>query len=366
MAMLPQPPSDSPTVKAIYAYHESQRESRPRTYVGASQIGHACARKLWYDFRHCGQAEFDGRMLRLFETGDLAEIRFVTELKAIGCEVYDVDPNTGEQFEVKSLGGHFSGHMDGAGRGFPEAEKAWHVLEFKTHNAKSFAQLKAKGVKASKPMHYAQMACYMKLTGMKRAFYLAANKDTDHLYSERLRWEDVKDDAERLMDRAESIINASQPPEKIGDSADHYNCKWCEHTDRCHGTDAVGPAVRCGTGCRTCVYSTPEMDTDQGRWSCGYHTITLTVEKQEIGCPNHLFIPDLVTFAKPVDSSPDWIEYENQDGAKWKNGKEHYDSKELADLPKSLVGAGAFADMKEVFGDDIQIERIRQDGNKEI
>ena len=358
---LPQPPEDSRTVQAIYAYHESLRETRPRTYVGASQIGHPCERKLWYDFRHCGGQAFDGRMLRLFQTGDLAEFRFVDELKGIGCTVHDVDPATGEQFEVKSLGGHFSGHMDGAGCGFPEAEKAWHVLEFKTHNAKSFAKLKSEGVKKSKPQHYAQMVCYMHLTGMKRALYLAANKDTDHLYSERLRYEDCREDAQRLMDRAERIIKSPQPPERIGDSADHWNCKWCEHTDRCHGTDAVGPAVRCGTGCRTCVHSTPEMDTEDGRWSCKQHHVTLTVENQAVGCEDHLFIPDLVTFATPVDSdrdaTGDWIEYENPDGTRWKNCKSgnSYSSLELTELPKSLIGAGLLADMKEVFGDEIEI-----------
>lgn len=363
MAPLPPQPEDSKTVQAIYAYHEAQRETRPRTYVGASQIGHACERKLWYDFRHCGGQEFDGRMLRLFETGDLAEFRFVKELKEIGCEVYDVDPATGEQFEVKALGGHFSGHMDGAGRGFPEADKAWHVLEFKTHNAKSFAKLKKDGVKASKPMHYAQMVIYMHLTGMKRAFYLAANKDTDHLYSERLRHEDCKDDALRLMERAERIIRSVSPPEKIGDSADHFNCKWCEHADRCHGTDSVGPAVRCGTGCRTCVHATPETDTEDGRWSCKQHRVTLTIESQHAGCDDHLFIPDLITFAEPInsdrDKDGDWIEYRNADGTTWRNSRQpnDYTSKELTQLPAPMVGAGIVDDVKSVFG-DAQIERV--------
>ena len=370
MAPLPPQPEDSKTVQAIYAWHESRRETRPRTYLGLSGLGHSCARKLWYDFRHCGQPEFSGRMLRLFETGHLAEFRFVDELRGIGCEVYDTDPNTGEQFAVQAHGGHVRGHLDGCAKGLPEAPETFHVTEYKTHSSKSFAHLKKNGVKASKPMHYAQMVCYMHLTGMRRAFYLAVNKDTDELYSERLRYEDCQDDAQRLMDRAERIVKAAQPPERIGDSADHFNCKWCDHADRCHGTDAVGPAVRCGTGCRTCVHSTPEMDTEDGRWSCKQHHVTLTIEKQAVGCEDHLFIPDLITFAEPINSDKDkdgdWIEYENQDGTRWRNCKSggNYSSLELTELPKSLIGAGAFADMKEVFGDDIQVERIRQDDNE--
>jgi len=356
MATIPPQPEDTQTVKAIYAWHESQREDKPRTYLGASQIGHECERSLWYSFRHCGGQEFDGRMLRLFETGDLAEFRFVAELKAIGAEVYDVDPATTEQWEVKALGGHFSGHMDGCASGIPEAPQAWHVLEFKTHNAKSFASLKSKGVKESKPLHYAQMIVYMKLTGMKRAMYLAVNKDTDALYTERLRWEDVQEDAARYMERAERIISASAPPAKIGDIADHFACRRCEHAERCHGTDEVGPAVRCPSGCRTCVHSTPEMDTERGRWSCAKHSVTLTIDNQAVGCEDHLYIPALVTFAEPVDTgrddSGDWIEYKNADGTTWRNSKSdnNYASKELTQLPGPLVGAGLVDDVKSVLG----------------
>ena len=49
-----------------------------------------------------------------------------------------------------------------------EAPKTWHVLEFKTHGVKSFADLTAKGVVLSKPQHAAQMQIYMHLTGIKR------------------------------------------------------------------------------------------------------------------------------------------------------------------------------------------------------
>ena len=358
MAQLPPKPEDSKTVQAIYAWHESKREDKPRKYLGASQLGEACERKLWYSFRHADQPSFDGRMLRLFETGDLAEFRFVKELREIGCEVYDVDPSTGKQWEVNDVAGHFSGHMDGCARGIPEAPKAWHVLEFKTHNAKSFNALKNKGVKASKPMHYAQMIVYMKLTGMKRALYLAANKDTDELYSERLHWEDVAEDAQRYMDRAERIVRASSAPARISDGADHFACKWCDFRNLCHGLGEKG-AVPCSAGCRTCVHATPEMDTEDGRWSCNHHRVTLTIENQAAGCTDHKFIPGFVTFASAVDSDGDWIEYQNADGSTWRNGKNDYTSHELTQLPEPLVGAGIVDDLKNVF-EDAEIVNIRK------
>ena len=93
--------------------------------------------------------------------------------------------------------------------GLPEAPATWHVCEFKTHSAKSFAKLKAEGVAASKPLHWSQMQAYMQLAGLDRAFYLAVCKDTDELYQERIRH-----DAEaglRILTKAERIIGAARP-----------------------------------------------------------------------------------------------------------------------------------------------------------
>ena len=81
-------------------------------------------------------------MLRLFETGRLEEERLVRNLRRIGVTVLDVDPETGRQWHVQAHGGHFGGSLDGVGLGILEAPRTWHVLEFKTHNAKSFAELK--------------------------------------------------------------------------------------------------------------------------------------------------------------------------------------------------------------------------------
>jgi hypothetical protein len=81
-------------------------------------------------------------MLRLFETGRLEEERLIRNLRRIGVTVLDVDPETGRQWHVQAYGGHFGGSMDGAGLGVPEAPKTRHALEFKTHNARSFAELR--------------------------------------------------------------------------------------------------------------------------------------------------------------------------------------------------------------------------------
>ncbi len=133
-------PTESKTVEAIYKLHE-RTDEKPRPYLGGSQIGESCERRLWYSFRWVFPEEFEGRILRLFETGHREEARVIAELRAIGCEVLTEDPKTGKQYRYSHLGGHFSGGLDGVIKGLPDAPKTWHLGEIKTHNARSYKDL---------------------------------------------------------------------------------------------------------------------------------------------------------------------------------------------------------------------------------
>lgn len=293
MATLPEP--NHTTVARIYQAYESDAEEGNRPHLGASLIGHACERFLWMTFRWVDAKKFDGRMLRLFKAGQDFEPRIVAELRRIGIEVHDVSPD-GKQWRVSDLGGHFGGSMDGAARGFPEAPKTWAVIEFKTHNAKSFAGLIKDGVQKSKPQHYAQMTVYCGLTGMDRAMYIAENKDTSELYSEWVHFDPVE--FAKLKARAERVIRAAEPPMKISNDPSWYVCKLCSFHEHCHGDTA--PAVNC----RTCCHSTPEMDGD-ARWSCaiqGHGALDVPTSIQRTGCSQHRIIPVLLqNFATQKD-----------------------------------------------------------------
>lgn len=319
MATLP-PPTHT-TVAAIWRHYERHQDDGFRAHLGASVIGGPCSRAHWYTFRWCTPANFEGRMLRLFDTGSREEPRFIGELRAIGVEVHDRNPDTGRQFVVSEHGGHFGGSLDGCALGLPERPAVWHVLEFKTHSAKSFAALEKQGVREAKPAHYAQMQVYMGLTGMTRALYLAKNKDTDALYGERVRF----DEAEFLRLRALSlhVITAPEPLARIGKDASWWQCKQCSHTDVCHGPAL--PAVNC----RTCLHATPELDGD-ARWSCARHRRDLSVEDQRRACPQHLYIPALIGGMEPVDAGDDWVEYANKrTGELMRNGVGGHDSEDL-------------------------------------
>lgn len=311
MVLLPN--AISPTIAAIEAAVEAAEIRDFDHVVRGSSIGHPCERHLWYRFRwaHLPEA-FDGHKLRLFHTGHAEEARMVAWLQMAGVNVAAVDPESGEQWEVVALNGHFKGHLDGICTGILEAPKTQHLLECKTHNAKSFAQLKQHGVAVSKPEHVAQMQVYMHLKGLTRAFYLAKHKDTDELHAERVHYDAAQ--AMALMAKAERIRNAETAPARISDDPNYFLCTAfnCASYDICHGG---GFALR---NCRTCLHA---QIVDQGRWLCNRHERLLSVEDQRAGCPNHLYLPSLVPGEQvDADESHETVTYRMPDGSGWTDG----------------------------------------------
>jgi len=348
-------PTDTETVRAIYAQYKKRGDAEPiRGYLGASIIGHPCERYLWFSFRACCKGDFSGRMYRLFETGDLAEDRFADNLRSIGATVHVTDEH-GEQFSVSAFGGHFSGHLDGCALGIPEAPKAWHVLEFKTHNSKNFKKLIKDGVALAFPKHHAQMMIYMHYTGMPRALYLAVNKDTDELYSERVRY-DTKQ-AALLVQRAERIIRAQEPPTRISDRPDFWQCKMCNARDICHGSVAPAPALIVpALSCKQCCHATPTMGGVDGRWVCEKHKKALSTSAQENLCEDHLVLPGLLPLFSPVDtgkdaSGSDFIQFQDDKGNEFRHGREKgaFSSVELTVLPAPLLANSMVTRAKDVF-----------------
>ena len=304
MAAIPKPAHT--TANQIFKMYEEYAESGHRPHLGASLIGHPCERFLWLTFRHAASKKFPGRMLRLFETGKLEERRIIANLRAIGCEVH-ADDGSG-QYRVSALGGHFGGSMDAVITNYHEAPKKWLVCEMKTHNAKSFKELCEKTVAVAKPQHYTQMQIYMGLSQLDRALYFAVNKDTDDIYTEYVRFDQVE--FNRLMARAQRIIEAPEPPLRLSQDPSWYQCKFCDMNALCHGTAA--PEVNC----RTCAHSTP--DTTSGEWVCLRH------DGPVMPCVEHRYIPILLeNFAEPIDANEEqnWVKYRNKlTGAEFYNG----------------------------------------------
>lgn len=300
----------TPTVKAIYEAYEKRSDDGNRPHLGASIIGKSCDRAIWYTFHWSSSKKFSGRMLRLFNRGHREEDRFVADLRSAGVTVYEWDDErTKKQHSISDFNGHFQGSLDGIGIGIKENPSHWHVLEFKTHSAKSFKDLIKNGVKEAKPEHYSQMQVYMHYKGLEFAYYLAVCKDDDDLHGEVVAYNAPH--AQMMINRAERIIKANKPPEKISDNPSWFECKFCDHWDVCHGTKFPK------RNCRTCTHSTSLMD---GSWHCDKHKQALSIDDQREGCSNHLFNPFIVNL--PVhDSGSDWVDYKMPDGTIWRDGK---------------------------------------------
>ena len=304
------PFTTSPTREAIFAAYEADVSDGFRAHLGASLIGKDCERALWFDFRWVTRARHSGRLLRLFETGQLEEARLVQNLRRTGATVLEVDPDTGRQFRIEAHGGHFGGSLDGVAINLLEAPKTWHVLEFKTHSLKSFNDLLAKKVQVSKPLHFAQMQTYMHLMGLTRAMYLAVCKDTDDIYVERVEVDQAF--AQGLLAKAKRIIFATTPPAGISADPAWYQCRMCDHAPVCHA--GAGDAATPEINCRTCLHATPV----DGGWHCAHHDRGLSEAEQRTACASHLFIPSLVP-GEQVDAGEGWVEYEFAPGHRWRD-----------------------------------------------
>ena len=259
-------------------YVEREVNQKRRGHLGASQIGKACSRELWYAFRWAARPDFSGRLLRLFQTGHLAEERLVADLRNAGLTVQDKDPNE-KQFGFSDHGGHFSGSIDGVGW----FENEWHLLEFKTCNDRRFQQLKTRGVQAFSDQHYGQMCIYMHYMRLNHAIYMSVNKNTDELYLERIGADSVI--AKRLIAKAYYIITSSEPPARISEDPSHWECKFCGFSEICHH----GAAAE--ANCRTCKYSKP-LIYGPGGWDCACeYCVPDMIQDQK--CAYHEFIDGL-------------------------------------------------------------------------
>lgn len=269
----------SPVAEAIERHYRDIQQPQDDPTLRCSKIGEECDRALWYSFRWTTPLiRHDGRLERLFRTGHREEDRMIADLRAIGCDVQDRDPSTGEQWRVE-LTPWLKGSADGQITGVPGAEKTTHLLECKTHNDKSFQDWRRKGVAEAKPVHFAQMQIYMHGLGLTRALYIAHNKNTDEVESERVKYDPLA--ANAILAKAERIAFANEPPPKI----ESFACRFCKHEKICRYDDWAR------VNCRTCLHS---YLATSGEWSCVKHFVDLDIDTQRDGCPDHLYIPALV------------------------------------------------------------------------
>ena len=225
----------------------------PRPHLGLSQIGHPCKRYLWLYHRWAFTQTISKRIQLLFERGEKEEKKVIRELKNISIKTY------GEQKEIVTAWGHVKGHIDGICKGVLEAPKTSHLFECKTMADKYFNQIKkSRSVKVTKPIYYSQCQAYMHGLKLKRALFVAVNKNTDEWYIERIKYD--KYHANALFMKADEIVTAETlPPIEKPFKRTWYECKFCDAYDFCYHEKPYE------INCRTCRYVEKRVD---GVWVC--------------------------------------------------------------------------------------------------
>lgn len=305
--------------------------SKNRRHLGASVIGKDCARAIYYSWRWFYIGKHIGRLHRLWQRGHEEEFRFAEYLRLAGYTVrdykerlmyhdasdcyltvdWDAAPSQAgdeaddriwlecidvsedrmhiercqardkgkpkeehvlQQYGFKAHMGHFGGNDDGRISG-PDLPDGWGLLEEKTYNDKRFKVLVAKGVEKSDPGYYNQMQTYMKAHDLLWGMFIAVNKNDDELHVEVIIRK--PETGEAYWDRADRIIQATQPPQRISEDASWFKCKFCDFREICH--KGKEPAKNC----RTCNYSVAAAD---GRFYCNLYHNLIPKEYEPQGC----------------------------------------------------------------------------------
>jgi len=225
----------------------AERDAQPRRdYLGASRIGEPCARRLCYELAGAPVdpgAEFDGRILRVFEAGHAFEDRLIRWLRLAGFDLRN-QKRDGSQFGFSTAGGCFRGHIDGVIVGGPDLGFSWPVLfECKALSSRSWQDTVKHGVKASKPLYWAQVQVYMAYLAVERTLFVALDRDTMRLYPELIAFDPAA--AQALSDKAVAVIRSVDAREllpRTADDSDHYLCRFCPFRRRCHRLPEGGAA----------------------------------------------------------------------------------------------------------------------------
>lgn len=349
MSQLPDLTID-PTLAAVDAALEaaSAQEQR-RPYFGMSQAGGECARQLWLRFRWALAETFPAKTLKAFADGHRGEALQAERLRLVpGVELHTHD-DAGEQFGLEALGGHLRGHLDGVIVGLLQAPKTAHVWEHKQVNEAKFKDLRKaiadKGEKAALEawdrVYFAQAQLYMKHAHLTRHYLTVSTPGGRDTISVRTEYQ--ADKAKAIVERAEKIIFAEQPPERISTDAAFYLCKWCSFYSLCH--DTAAPAV----SCRTCAHATPERD---GTWTCAHNDRdAIPIEFQRIGCDDHRYIPRLVENFAEIENDEDGVTtWRNKLTGAFFRQPEYLSREFVAADDKRLLGDEGVDQFKGVFG----------------
>lgn len=222
-------------------------------------------RKLQYEYRWAKEANFEGRMYRLFNRGHREEPQLFEMLRGIGFEVWDTDPNTGKQYRFRSVAGHYAGSLDAIAIA-PERYGLGRepmLVSIKTAGTGSAFNKYDDPMQIAQPKYWAQENAYGHGYSFDWALWLIVNKNDDSIRARFQRLD--RKYGEQLEHKAAKIIFSREPLERISKSPAFKACTMCNYKGVCHKGEQLAK------NCRSCKHSaamTESAPDGSGQWFC--------------------------------------------------------------------------------------------------
>ena len=207
----------------------------PRSYLGASIIGHECDREV--QFSWWVRPLLPARIKTIFARGHFHEARIREQL--IGAGFAFAPPAA---LEFSALDGYLQGHADGIVIAAPAMPGVYFetpcVWECKALNAKNWRAVARDGLTKVFPRYSVQVSVYQFYIGKPNpALITCVNSDSCEVLHFVLPFNATR--ATQAIERATRIIAATRAGEllpRFTDNPNDLRCRWCSHKQKCWGT----------------------------------------------------------------------------------------------------------------------------------
>ncbi len=224
---------------AINAALQRKNNNQPRrSYVGASGVGHECARSTQFEFAGAPkEKDWEHKTLRKFDLGHMSEELSRAWFHDAGFTL--TQKGKSGPIGFSQLDGRFKGHVDGVftagptdipGLGYPC------LWEHKGVGAKTYREIEKHGLKKARPGYYAQVAVYAAYLDLTEhpSVFTVSNLDSGEQLHLLIPFD--ADEAQRMTDRAVNIVKSTEAgqllPREFSDR-EHFICKGCFFNERC-------------------------------------------------------------------------------------------------------------------------------------
>lgn len=214
---------------------KANNERPARDYLGGSELGDDCLRRVYLNAIKAPKKAYNGKKLRIFWMGHVFESMVAEWFKMAGFILRDRD-DQGNQFEVVTANGRIKNHCDGIFTSGPTIPNLIYpsLWENKALKSKYWNMIVKKGVKKAEPKYYAQIQMYLGYFKISFCLFTAINKDTAEIYHEIIPFDLAT--AQETSDNGVMIIrhlDQGTAPTRPYPRPDHWKCRMCDFAEAC-------------------------------------------------------------------------------------------------------------------------------------